>query len=507
MEETQKYEYSGPYSISRKNSGKVAYDMYRVKLIGTDGQTTQYNVFTEPNVFEQLKDLNLERRNKVIEWFLIKRLLGEKGLIKMHKNGNYIYAGRIEKQPDGKLLGDSNVCIDPEKGITKRQIFDEDLPFLTQMLKGELEKKQEGEMHIDAIDIAAEKKKKIGKKYAISDIHGMYGSYAEVMSNLNPDDTLYIIGDAIDRGKNGIKIILDIIERQQNPEINPQINFICGNHEFAFYQGVKLFSEMLEKYKANNPGGTVDDREVAKSICRYLEIKMRMAEGNSEKNEVLNEVQKEKGLDRLKSQFKLSLVNKTLEGYSNELNEISNKQLNGMRLDLYERVFSIWLINNKAKDTFLDFMQLDKENRAKVMNFIENSYISFTERVGDKKLLLVHAMPPYREHVMTQIEGKNYTLKEFMRDGDRDSLKAMLEMRKPRFFALAQNHGFETIYGHDPEEDCIIHEHPEDESIMIDAACGHGGNLALYCMDDRTVKYFPEKENEQQKQGPNFGDK
>ena len=42
----------------------------------------------------------------------------------------------------------------------------------------------------------------LGKTYAISDIHGMYGSYMEAIKNLKENDTLFVIGDAIDRGKN-----------------------------------------------------------------------------------------------------------------------------------------------------------------------------------------------------------------------------------------------------------------------------------------------------------------
>ena len=54
-----------------------------------------------------------------------------------------------------------------------------------------------------------------GKNYAISDIHGMYGSYMEVMKKLKKEDCLYIIGDVIDRGEHGIDIIDDIIKNIQ----------------------------------------------------------------------------------------------------------------------------------------------------------------------------------------------------------------------------------------------------------------------------------------------------
>jgi serine/threonine protein phosphatase 1 len=48
--------------------------------------------------------------------------------------------------------------------------------------------------------------------YVCSDIHGFYSEYLEAISLLGNDDTLYIIGDVLDRGSEGIKIIQDIIK-------------------------------------------------------------------------------------------------------------------------------------------------------------------------------------------------------------------------------------------------------------------------------------------------------
>ena len=38
--------------------------------------------------------------------------------------------------------------------------------------------------------------------YAVSDIHGCYDKYRELLRaiQLHPDDTLYVLGDVIDRG-------------------------------------------------------------------------------------------------------------------------------------------------------------------------------------------------------------------------------------------------------------------------------------------------------------------
>ena len=64
--------------------------------------------------------------------------------------------------------------------------------------------------------------------YAMSDIHGCYDKYQAMLSEISfkPADTLYILGDVIDRGPDGIKILQDMYMR---PNVFP----ILGNHEFT----------------------------------------------------------------------------------------------------------------------------------------------------------------------------------------------------------------------------------------------------------------------------------
>lgn len=63
--------------------------------------------------------------------------------------------------------------------------------------------------------------------YVCSDIHGDWNKYIKIYDivNLTNDDTLFILGDIVDRGKNGIKILKDMMNR---PNVIP----ILGNHEF-----------------------------------------------------------------------------------------------------------------------------------------------------------------------------------------------------------------------------------------------------------------------------------
>ena len=51
--------------------------------------------------------------------------------------------------------------------------------------------------------------------YAVSDLHGCYEPYQKLLDRLclRADDTLYVLGDVIDRGPDGFQILLDMASR------------------------------------------------------------------------------------------------------------------------------------------------------------------------------------------------------------------------------------------------------------------------------------------------------
>lgn len=63
--------------------------------------------------------------------------------------------------------------------------------------------------------------------YVISDIHGDYTKFRALLRkiNFNDEDTLYLLGDILDRGKDGIKIL-------QYCMMESNIFGIIGNHEY-----------------------------------------------------------------------------------------------------------------------------------------------------------------------------------------------------------------------------------------------------------------------------------
>jgi len=64
--------------------------------------------------------------------------------------------------------------------------------------------------------------------YVMSDLHGCFEKYRAMLSEIQfkSTDTLYVLGDVIDRGPDGIQILQDMCMR---PNLVP----ILGNHEFT----------------------------------------------------------------------------------------------------------------------------------------------------------------------------------------------------------------------------------------------------------------------------------
>ena len=62
--------------------------------------------------------------------------------------------------------------------------------------------------------------------YCIADIHGEYNRFFAMLGQIgfSDTDTLYVLGDVIDRGKHGVETLMDIIVR-------PNVQMILGNHE------------------------------------------------------------------------------------------------------------------------------------------------------------------------------------------------------------------------------------------------------------------------------------
>ena len=78
--------------------------------------------------------------------------------------------------------------------------------------------------------------------YVMSDLHGQYDLYCEMMEKIGlcDNDTLYILGDFVDRGEDGVKILLDAMRR---PNVKPLI----GNHDWTMIALVRGQKQLIEK--------------------------------------------------------------------------------------------------------------------------------------------------------------------------------------------------------------------------------------------------------------------
>ena len=83
--------------------------------------------------------------------------------------------------------------------------------------------------------------------YVLSDIHGNLRRFESIMAqiNLQPDDTLYILGDAIDRYPDGIKILRRIMKM-------PNARMLIGNHEYMMLKAIGHCKDAAEEKENTN---------------------------------------------------------------------------------------------------------------------------------------------------------------------------------------------------------------------------------------------------------------
>lgn len=84
--------------------------------------------------------------------------------------------------------------------------------------------------------------------YVMSDLHGCYNLYQRMLQKINfsDNDTLYIIGDVIDRGEEGVKLLLELMEKTN-------IKLLMGNHEY-------LMAVLLSNMKGSiNPSTVLNE--------------------------------------------------------------------------------------------------------------------------------------------------------------------------------------------------------------------------------------------------------
>ena len=83
--------------------------------------------------------------------------------------------------------------------------------------------------------------------YVMSDIHGQYEKYRKMLEEINfsDEDTLYILGDVVDRGNGSVKLLKDMSVRWN---VFP----IMGNHDYVAAVLLRRFSTQITDENAAN---------------------------------------------------------------------------------------------------------------------------------------------------------------------------------------------------------------------------------------------------------------
>lgn len=123
--------------------------------------------------------------------------------------------------------------------------------------------------------------------YVISDIHGEYEKFMELLEEieLKDTDTLYVLGDVLDRGEHPIKVVLKLMEM-------PNAFCIVGNHEVMALECLRFLcqeitdlaieevdAELLDnlvRWKYNGGDATIRefralDPEMREEVLNFLE--------------------------------------------------------------------------------------------------------------------------------------------------------------------------------------------------------------------------------------------
>lgn len=111
-----------------------------------------------------------------------------------------------------------------------------------------------------------------GKVYATGDWHGVSEPAMKVFDFLQPEDTLIFLGDAADRGRDGVKLLNKLLT-------DPRVVFIKGNHEQMMSDalwnlvGESRSSNSISHWFSNGGAATWDGLEHCSDDSRMWYVK------------------------------------------------------------------------------------------------------------------------------------------------------------------------------------------------------------------------------------------
>mgnify|MGYP004631262693 CR=1 FL=1 len=303
------------------------------------------------------------------------------------------------------------------------------------------------------------KQQRTGKLYALGDIHGKWEAYHTAIEMTSSQDRVIILGDVIDRGRDGIKILQDIMQREN-------VEFILGNHEFMMLEALNV----VRKYNLN-----LDD--CINVLAPYYQFMSRLKEMKPEyidkATKKLEEVGVKQGLFDIQGRIK-----QQGESYNQE--------------DL-EKI-GTWLLSaNCGTPTCISFLQLPEEEQNQIYDYLCNSYVMLCEETKDQDILFVHAQPSQDLNLIKKLHTNHSGVK--YNEISREDVFPMVWNRREKdgedSYVKCKKEGLLTICGHEPEH-ANIKQNWDNGYICIDAGSGHGGRVALYDVENDDLELIME---------------
>lgn len=119
--------------------------------------------------------------------------------------------------------------------------------------------------------------------YVMSDLHGCFEEYKRMLEKIDfkESDTLYILGDIVDRGSQSIEILQDMM-------LKSNVFPILGNHEYMLNECLDF---MLSEINEENIS-TINDSNIIQKLTSWI-----TENGGAPTFEQLNHLSKEELLD------------------------------------------------------------------------------------------------------------------------------------------------------------------------------------------------------------------
>lgn len=132
----------------------------------------------------------------------------------------------------------------------------------------------------------------MNRKLCCTDFHGMWNLWEQIKNYCDETDTIYFLGDACDRGKDGLKIIQDLLA-------DKRVVYLRGNHEdmmvnaapYLFYEDRDDWCAMVWRNNGNycteNDFTSMPEQEQKKLIQQLAALPDKMTITNNKGQEIL----------------------------------------------------------------------------------------------------------------------------------------------------------------------------------------------------------------------------